>query len=293
VKPAWLPWCHRDPQRWETLQLVDGIYRRAPRGDVEAAVNACRACPLLDKCRTHKPAANTVLAGVIYGSDLERYTTVAAYFRATVAVPLDICGTSAGTPYGYRLHRQGGEQPCDPCREARNAAKRAQERRHRPTRKPAKCQQGHPYTDASTRLDAVGQRFCGVCRPGAIVPIAKHPNRQKKCKAAGHDWTDPRNVTLNPNGRRRCLPCHQEADARRGPKAKAVRAARRAAGQPSRNACTNWHRYDRFGAARAANGDHLCVVCLDARKGPRAPEPSDAARRDKPATPPTAHGIAS
>lgn len=35
--------------------------------------------------------------------------------------------------------------------------------------------------------------------------------RQTSCRRAGHDWTDPRNVRVRPNGRRYCAECERIA----------------------------------------------------------------------------------
>lgn len=34
--------------------------------------------------------------------------------------------------------------------------------------------------------------------------------RQMTCRRAGHDWTDPRNVRVRPNGRRYCAECDRQ-----------------------------------------------------------------------------------
>lgn len=37
--------------------------------------------------------------------------------------------------------------------------------------------------------------------------IRRIRDRQTGCRRAGHDWTDPRNVYVRPNGRRWCAEC--------------------------------------------------------------------------------------
>jgi hypothetical protein len=50
-------------------------------------------------------------------------------------------------------------------------------------------------------------------RPDHLEPVTHAENqarirtRQKSCRRAGHDWTDPGNVRTRPNGRRYCAEC--------------------------------------------------------------------------------------
>lgn len=51
------------------------------------------------------------------------------------------------------------------------------------------------------------------CNPGHLEVVTHAENmrriqdRQMACRRAGHDWTDPRNVRVRPNGRRYCAEC--------------------------------------------------------------------------------------
>lgn len=70
-----------------------------------------------------------------------------------------------------------------------------------------------------TGTDLDGLDFDHVCRNVACVRPDHHDavshaenmtrlsHAQKKCRRAGHDWSDPRNVRTRPNGRRYCAEC--------------------------------------------------------------------------------------
>lgn len=230
MKPPWIPWCRRNPQRWDTEHLVDGTYRRAPKSGVEAAVRACRSCPLLEACRSLTPEPNTVLAGVIYGPGRRPYRSVHTWFDDTPEVQLDLCGRAVGTTWGYRIHRDNGEKPCGPCREVRNAEKRAAQQRRSPRKrnrdhKRSTCGRGHPFTDATTRRGPTGRRVCGVCRPSRDVTITPDAGRPTTCRSAGHDLTKPGHVTIDAHGSYVCVPCRREREARRKETLRAAAAA--------------------------------------------------------------------
>lgn len=93
---------------------------------------------------------------------------------------------------------------------------------------------GYPYISVDGRdqpahrvvfILATGQDIDGldldhVCRNVACVRPDHHEavthaenirrmgQAQTKCRKAGHDWTDPRNVYTRPNGRRYCVQCY-------------------------------------------------------------------------------------
>jgi len=66
-----------------------------------------------------------------------------------------------------------------------------------------------------------------LCRNRACVNVAhlelvthaenmrRASESQTTCRKAGHDWTDPRNVYVRPNGRRYCAECSRIAQRRR------------------------------------------------------------------------------
>jgi hypothetical protein len=71
-------------------------------------------------------------------------------------------------------------------------------------------------------------RVVACIRPdhGECVPHAENMSRmgshQKACRRAGHDYSDPRNVAVRPNGRRYCKECaRQDMRARHARKRKA------------------------------------------------------------------------
>lgn len=69
---------------------------------------------------------------------------------------------------------------------------------------------GEDITDLD--LDHVCRNVACV-RPGHHEPVTHAENMrrvseaQTKCRKAGHDWADPRNVRIRPNGRRYCAEC--------------------------------------------------------------------------------------
>ncbi len=72
---------------------------------------------------------------------------------------------------------------------------------------------------AITGMDIDGLDLDHLCRNVACVrpdhhePVTHAENMlrmgqaQTKCRKAGHDWSDPRNVRVRPNGRRYCAEC--------------------------------------------------------------------------------------
>lgn len=68
------------------------------------------------------------------------------------------------------------------------------------------------------------------CNPAHLEPVTHAENqlrirhRQTACRRLGHDWTDPRNVRVRPNGRRYCAECDRIAQRARRATRKAVAA---------------------------------------------------------------------
>ena len=100
---------------------------------------------------------------------------------------------------------------------------------------------GYPYThwngrdvpvhrvvyEALTGADITGLDLDHLCRnPGCVNPAHHEPvthaenqrriaKMQNKCRRAGHDWSDPRNVRVRPNGARYCAECDRIDQRRR------------------------------------------------------------------------------
>lgn len=80
---------------------------------------------------------------------------------------------------------------------------------------------------AATGIDLAGFDLDHLCRNPACVnpnheePVTHAENQrrialaQTSCRKAGHDWTDPRNVRVRPNGRRYCAECERVDQRRR------------------------------------------------------------------------------
>jgi hypothetical protein len=72
-------------------------------------------------------------------------------------------------------------------------------------------------------------RVVSCVRPdhGEAVPHGENMTRlaqaQKKCRRAGHDWTDPNNVLVRKNGRRWCAECNRQDCRKRYAKRKAAK----------------------------------------------------------------------
>lgn len=161
----YVPMCRRTPQspeRWQTARWNGEQYERAPAADMQAAIYACQACPLLAACSLEEPVPESIHAGTIYDAKSKPYPSVAAFCnRNRKKLPGDVCGDRVGTHTGYHIHRKSKEQPCDPCRDARNAAKREADAR----RTKNECSAGHKRTPSNTRLNKANQRVCIDCRP--------------------------------------------------------------------------------------------------------------------------------
>jgi len=75
-----------------------------------------------------------------------------------------------------------------------------------------------------TEMNVTGLDVDHLCRntacvnpsPTEAVPHAENQRRiskhQVKCRKAGHDWSDPRNVSTRPNGRRYCTQCYRQGN---------------------------------------------------------------------------------
>lgn len=159
----YVPMCRRTPQspeRWQTARWNGERYERAPAGDMQAAVYACQACPLLAACSTEPPVPESIHAGTIYDAKNKPYTSVSAFCaRNRKNPPPATCGEAIGTNAGYHIHRKNDEKACDPCQAARGAEKRKAE-----ARKTA-CADGHAFSPENTRMNKRWHRICIVCRP--------------------------------------------------------------------------------------------------------------------------------
>lgn len=151
------PPCTANPRLWETHRLVEFNYVKAPRHEIQAAIDACATCPLLAACREWQPAVDMVQAGVIHNA-IGKPVTLAEF--CGLNVPGNACQELTGTLEGANRHRQVGESPCEPCRK--------ESRRSKAGRRLTRCRRGHRYTTATTGLDSLGRRICFVCRPDRI-----------------------------------------------------------------------------------------------------------------------------
>ena len=81
--------------------------------------------------------------------------------------------------------------------------------------------------EALTGADITGLDLDHLCRnPGCVNPAHHEPvthaenqrriaKMQNECRRAGHDWSDPRNVRVRPNGARYCAECDRIDQRRR------------------------------------------------------------------------------
>ena len=156
---TYISMCRRNPEQWQTERWGGKQYETAPAAEMQAAIYACQACPLLKSCSDQATVETSIHAGVIYDAKATPYTSVTAFLRRKKEAPLLLCGNRIGTQNGYRDHLKGGEKPCARCRDGRNEAKRKAAKRK------GKCTNGHPRTPQNTRIDKRNQRVCIECRP--------------------------------------------------------------------------------------------------------------------------------
>lgn len=217
--------CSTNPQQWDTMRTVDGREKRAPAADLQAALYTCRtSCPLLDTCLQQEPSPNSVHAGTIYDDRGKPFRTVDRFLRVAKKTKSTGCGEKVGTNPGWRLHEALKEAPCDECRRARNAAKRAWKKKA--------CAGGHPYTNETTVINKAGHRTCLLCKPGAVgtpldAPKPRYDPKHKlmACRRMGHDWSVPKNVDTDRNGNRKCAECRRIDDRAKSAARIAARAA--------------------------------------------------------------------
>lgn len=85
--------------------------------------------------------------------------------------------------------------------------------------------------------------------PAHLEPVTHAENqrriaeRQTSCRKAGHDWTDPRNVRVRPNGLRHCAECDRQEQNRRYHAGVAAAGGNRGPAS-ERTECPKGHPYD-------------------------------------------------
>ena len=98
--------------------------------EARQAKSVCAGCPVLEECMEYA-VADPELSGVWGGTTSRERREIRRERGTTSRMARVKTPAACGTASGYNRHRVLQEEPCDSCREARNAYEAERKERHR------------------------------------------------------------------------------------------------------------------------------------------------------------------